>query len=433
MRVAQPTIWRLAEWAVWVFSILSIATVSAQQGPDDALKLLDQVAKHYENAETVHVEAIQEDTSHGERYDSSQAKTISAYEAPGGRFRYEGTSWTGSGLIVSDATNEWRLRRSYRQYSEKPTGTYFREANAYQGDDGLILDAHYLRSSLNNLGSQLSSAHFLGKETISVGGRTIQCIVVHFSEKDFTRQIPGLKEESSLWIDPVALTLVKEVTHSQSKLNFGNLPPPPYGIAIDRTKTIIYPVVEINFEPHPETFTFHPSDKETEVADLPDPFGKLNSSAAGQKSAENEMGKMAPEVKLMDDAGHEVALSSYRGHPLLIDLWATWCGPCLQELPLLGRIRTATAGTDLKMIAIDEDSKPLVAAALLKRKDYDWEDFHFNRSVTAALPSAGIPLLVLVDASGKIVYYHTGVGDEAAMIEAISKLGKSYEGVNSVR
>ena len=85
------------------------------------------------------------------------------------------------------------------------------------------------------------------------------------------------------------------------------------------------------------------------------------------------------------------------------------------------------------MIGIDEDSKPLVAAALLKRKGYDWDDFHFNRSVTVGLPTPGIPLLVLIDATGKISYYHAGAGDEAAMIKAISKLGAPYEGVNSVQ
>jgi thiol-disulfide isomerase/thioredoxin len=436
MHLMGRTTGRVAGLALWTFCGLVEMTASAQQAPEDALKLLDRVAKHYENAETVHIEVTRQETSHAEGYDSSQTITMSAYEAPGGRFRYEGTGWTGSGLIVSDATNEWRLRRSYRQYSKKPTGTYFKPGNALQGDDAPVLYAHYLRSNLNSLGSQLQSAHFLANETISVGDHKVQCVIVHYNEKDATRQFPGHKEETSLWIDPVALTLLKEERRSQSTLGFGNLPLPPYGTVIDRTEMETYTVMELDFEPQAETFTFHPPEGAMEVADLPDPFGRStsgNPSAAGQEPVDSKVGKMAPDLKLVDNAGHEVALSSYRGHPLLIDLWATWCGPCLQELSLLGRIRTATAGTDLKMIAIDEDSKPLVAADLLKRKNYDWENFHFNRSVTAALPSAGIPLLVLVDASGKIVYYHTGVGDEAAMVEAISKLGKDYEGVNSVR
>ena len=97
----------------------------------------------------------------------------------------------------------------------------------------------------------------------------------------------------------------------------------------------------------------------------------------------------------------------------------------MEELPLLNRIRKATAGTDQKMIAIDEDSEQGVAATLLKRREYDWQDFHFNPSVKKGLPTTGIPLLVVIDANGKIVYYHPGGGDESAMIAAIAKLGRT--------
>jgi len=112
---------------------------------------------------------------------------------------------------------------------------------------------------------------------------------------------------------------------------------------------------------------------------------------------------MSPEVKLVDEAGHEVELSSYRGHPLPIDLWATWCGLRMGELPLLNRSRKATAGTDLQIIAIDQDSEQGVVATLLKRREYDWQDFHLNPSVTKGLSTSGIPLFVVIDAKGKIV------------------------------
>jgi hypothetical protein len=85
------------------------------------------------------------------------------------------------------------------------------------------------------------------------------------------------------------------------------------------------------------------------------------------------------------------------------------------------------------MIAIDEDSDQGVAATLLKRGEYDWQDFHFNLSVNKGLPTTGIALLVVIDANGRIVHYHTGGGDQSAMITAIAKLGKDYEAVSSVR
>jgi hypothetical protein len=62
------------------------------------------------------------------------------------------------------------------------------------------------------------------------------------------------------------------------------------------------------------------------------------------------------------------------------------------------------------MIAIDEDSDQGVAATLLKRREHDRQDFHFNLSVKKGLPTTGIPLLVVIDANGRIVYYHTAGG-----------------------
>jgi thiol-disulfide isomerase/thioredoxin len=428
MRVAERTVWRILGLSVFVLS--SVVGFSQQQ-PDDALKLLDRVAKHYEDAETVHLEVDERETAHAPLYDSTQATTLSAYEAPGGRFRYEGTTWGGSGLIVSDATDEWHLRRSFHQFSKQPVGTYFKQQNALLGDDTPILSAHDLRRNLTSLGSGLRSAHFLPNETITMGGRKIKCAVVQYSEKDLSRQNPDYKSETSLWIDRTALTLLKEERHSQGRLGFGNLTPPD-GTIVEHHTTRIYTVVEINFEPEAEIFSFKPPEGVTEVAELPDPFGRTSASST-QKPAEDEVGKMAPEIKFVNGAGQQVELKSYRGHPLLIDLWATWCGPCMDELPLLNRIRKATVGTDLKIIATDEDSDSGVAAALLKRRDYDWQDFHFNPSVTKGLPTTAIPLLVLIDATGKIVYYHRGAGDESAVIAAIAKLGKDYEVVNSVR
>jgi thiol-disulfide isomerase/thioredoxin/outer membrane lipoprotein-sorting protein len=428
MRVVKRMVGRIL--GLWVFGLSTVAGFSQQQ-PDDALKLLDRVAKHYEDAETVHIEMTEQGTAHAPLYDSRETKTLSAYEALGGRFRYEGTSWGGSGLIVSDGTDEWHLRRSFHQFSKQPAGTYFKQQNALSGDDGPILSARDLRRNLNSLGSGLRSAHFLPDEAITIGDRKVECAVVHYNEKDYTRQTPGYTSETSLWIDRATLTLLKEEIHSHGRLSFGNLTPPDGTVLVD-TYARTYTVVEINFKPEVEIFSFIAPKGATEVAALPDPFGRTNTSPT-QKPAADEVGKMSPEIKLVDEAGHEVELSSYRGHPLLIDVWATWCGPCMEELPLLNRIRKATAGTDLKITAIDEDSEPGVAATLLKRREYDWEDFHFNPSVRKGLPTSGIPLLVLIDATGKIVYYHTGTGDESAMIAAIAKLGKDYEAVSSVR
>ncbi len=82
----------------------------------------------------------------------------------------------------------------------------------------------------------------------------------------------------------------------------------------------------------------------------------------------------------------------------------------MNDLPALGKIRASTAATDLQIIGIDEDYKSEDARALLKKRGYDWQDFHLNRKTLQQLSLIGVPVVVLTDAAGTIVYYHTGGG-----------------------
>lgn len=423
---------RNALWFLALFSIALPYCLHAQQQPADAdaLKLLDRVAKHYQDAETLHLEATVHYTSHNDLSNDSQTSMLSAIIAPGGRFRYEGTNYGGSGLIVSDGTNEWRLLRGFAAYTKKPAGTFFAGRLLIQGDDSPVISAHGLITDFNSLGTGYRTAHFALKQSLVFNGHKVYCTVVRFGSEDSIRPSRGWTSETTLWIDAASLTLLKEETNSHGRFMYGTQTP-PYGREIQSIDTTTYTTVEFNFEPNPQTFTFTPPEDAKEVAELPDPFpsnakNAVKEPSVAEKLATEHLGKQLPPIVLHDASGNEVALGRYLGHPLLIDVWATWCGPCLNELPDLGRIRKSTMQTDLKIIAIDEDSKAGIAPDLLKRRGYDWDDFHFNKTVTSQLPTTGIPLTVLVDAKGIIVYYHTGGEDAAGLTKAVAKLGEAY-------
>ena len=73
------------------------------------------------------------------------------------------------------------------------------------------------------------------------------------------------------------------------------------------------------------------------------------------------MGKPAPEFKLPDLAGKEVSLSSFKGKPLLINFWATWCGPCKIETPWLIELQNEFASKGFQIVGIStegDDLKP---------------------------------------------------------------------------
>ena len=61
---------------------------------------------------------------------------------------------------------------------------------------------------------------------------------------------------------------------------------------------------------------------------------------------------MAPEISFTGPDGKKVELGSYRGRPLLLDFWATWCGPCLVSMPGLGRIYNDFTSKGLTVITV---------------------------------------------------------------------------------
>ncbi|MFM5925241.1 MAG: TlpA family protein disulfide reductase [Novosphingobium sp.] len=117
-------------------------------------------------------------------------------------------------------------------------------------------------------------------------------------------------------------------------------------------------------------------------------------------------GSELPDFTLTDPSGKELQLKALRGKPLLINLWATWCAPCVAELPALDKLAAAQAGK-LKVLTVNQDSgQPEKAGAFLKQRGVTvlepWLDpkgdlaFHYE--------AAGLPFTVLYDAQGREVW-----------------------------
>ena len=97
-------------------------------------------------------------------------------------------------------------------------------------------------------------------------------------------------------------------------------------------------------------------------------------------------------------------LSEYRGKPLIINVWASWCGPCRQEMASLERLAWRDEARAFRVIGISTDDHPQAASAFLKRSNATFSHFIDSRlQMENMLGASQIPLTVLVDADGRVL------------------------------
>lgn len=133
----------------------------------------------------------------------------------------------------------------------------------------------------------------------------------------------------------------------------------------------------------------------------------------------------APELKATDLGGAPRSLANYRGKVVLLNFWATWCPPCLKEMPSMERLREKMAGRPFEIVALNSaEPKSDVDAYLARMKLgfpilLDPDGVNTRRWKVFALPTS-----LLLDAEGRVRYALTGPveWDEEAPVAVIESL-----------
>jgi len=123
-------------------------------------------------------------------------------------------------------------------------------------------------------------------------------------------------------------------------------------------------------------------------------------------------GKPAPDTMFRDPDGGDISLADFHGVPVLVNLWASWCAPCIKELPTLGKLELARARDgQLGVIAISQDRAPKasVDAFLADKAIARFAAFHDpEMALSGALGVQILPTSILFDADGREVWRYVG-------------------------
>ena len=144
-------------------------------------------------------------------------------------------------------------------------------------------------------------------------------------------------------------------------------------------------------------------------------------------------GKKAPNFTLQDLNGNKVSLASYKGHPLVVDFWATWCGPCKVEIPWFVKLHDQYASQGLEILGVSADDLDKDDPAKLFTEKRDISEFasrmRMNYPVlidAASVQDAwggldALPTTFFIDRNGKVVASTVGLAPRGEIEANIRK------------
>ena len=146
---------------------------------------------------------------------------------------------------------------------------------------------------------------------------------------------------------------------------------------------------------------------------------------AGALAADIAPGADAPGFQLNSSLGKPVSLSDLKGQVVLINFWASWCGPCRQEMPILNQLFQSYQAAGFTLIGVNVEPNAADAQKFLKATPVSFPIlFDPTSAVSMLYQVSGMPSTVIVDRNGKIRYVHHGYkpGDEGEYLNQIRAL-----------
>jgi thiol-disulfide isomerase/thioredoxin len=132
--------------------------------------------------------------------------------------------------------------------------------------------------------------------------------------------------------------------------------------------------------------------------------------ADADADAPPQLAERLPEFSLDNLAGAQQSITSWPGKPLLINFWATWCGPCLREIPMLKDLQTRRPDLQVVGIAVDKRD-PVVGFAANMQFNYPiliGESGGWDAAAAFGVNVYALPFTVFTDADGSVLGVHTG-------------------------
>lgn len=327
---------------------------------------------------------------------------------PGGRL-HEGVSQGGQSLHVFadgsqvittlDAAKQW-MRRERRLPAADSLGSQL-QAGTPGAWTGAIL------SELRGLADSVASVTAKPRETIEVAGAKIPCDVLTVEYAYAPRADASIPGPRTVWLARDDGRVVRVLTHYTQ--------PAGREVEMKQTHEMVYERMRFG-RPAPDSlFTFVAPADWRKVRQFQPP---------GQQQQADLTGQDAADFTLPDLAGSSVTLSKLRGQVVLLDFWASWCGPCRMTMPVVDKLANEFRNSGLVVYSVNLRETPEVAEGYLKKRGLSVQVLlDADGAVAQKYMVSGIPALIIVGKDGKVAAHMVGAHPEEDLRDALSDAG----------
>jgi TonB family protein len=363
-----------------------VAYAESSSSSGDQLDILNQAASVYRRASNLQLKGKKIHERHDEFVDNVTTTPFTLILTPDNKFRLETTTEAGTDLQVCDGQSHW---------------DYSARTNKYSTAAGTPDPIHLFndRVDLRLLTGHLLNAEFLRQEALQAGAGEHLCdvIQVHYQR---THQSPNAEFGDVLfWIDhnthlvwKTKMPVATEVGQSGAKTS--------------SFETTIYTDVQMSLNLPADTFMFTP------------PPGATEQKAGGADPREALVGRPAPDFKLRDLNGEDMQLASLKGKVVLLDFWATWCGPCRMTMPKLNNLFKQFHKKEVAIVGIDEGEDPETVRSFIRDHGYEYPILLTARGdpVLQSYLAYALPTTVVIDKNGVVADYRVGDSSTEEML-----------------